>query len=420
MSKRKFFCLFIVVVLVCSPFLGLFFQTVKADNTNLMSVTDGNWYDDTHWANAPCPQYGEVISSTNTYDGYDSWQCTLSPSGGGVDWYGGKAATIAPGDTIYYSFWIKTSAPTLSADIGNPQAGGRIGIDIYGSGGDICGLSTPDGVGSCSNSYNTYVWFGTSTWTQVVMSFTVPSTYTYENQGLSTSYSNGQQATPTFCIPWVQVFSDTQGTNENGVAWFADPVFMINSSGSSVSASQPSTSSTSNVIATNIALEPSYTANGRSFVESGFALPINVTVQNKEGFSEVAIVELFANSTSIFRGAFSLNSLASGILECSVDTSSLPIGNYAITASVIPSNDPSAAPSTVTAGNVGITYAGDLNGGFQINFMDLITFAADYTACCAHGTYNPAIDFNHDGTINFYDITLFTSCYTYYYSQPQE
>ncbi len=59
-------------------------------------------------------------------------------SGGGVDWYGGKAATIAPGDTIYYSFWIKTSAPTITADIDNPQAGGRIGIDIYGSGGDIC------------------------------------------------------------------------------------------------------------------------------------------------------------------------------------------------------------------------------------------------------------------------------------------
>ena len=85
---------------------------------------------------------------------------------------------------------------------------------------------------------------------------------------------------------------------------------MINSSGSSVSVSQPATSPASNIIASNIALEPSYTANGQSFVESGFVVPINVTVQNKEDFSELAIVELFANSTSIYKGTLNLNSFA--------------------------------------------------------------------------------------------------------------
>ncbi|MGO8807003.1 MAG: hypothetical protein ACLQO7_10465 [Candidatus Bathyarchaeia archaeon] len=403
----------------------------------MMSVTGGNWYDDIHWVNAPCPQYSEVISTTNTYDGYDSWQCTLSPNGWGVDWYGGKAATIAPGDTIYYSFWIKTSQPTLPQDVNNPIAGARIGVDIYGSnsqGGieDINGVSTYDGkITTWVNGNYVYpsvadqdfVMFGTNTWTQVVIEFTVQPTYPEIDQNTCSNpagYTNGENVVPTFCIPWVQVYSCTQGTKEGGTAWFADPVFMINSSGSSVSVSQPATSPTSNIIASNIALEPSYTANGQSFVESGFVVPINVTVQNKEDFSELASVELFANSTSIYKGTLNLNSFATGIIDCSVDTSNLPIGHYTITASVFPLDEPNSAPSTITAGNVGITYAGDLNGGFQINFMDLITFAADYTACCAHGTYNPAIDFNHDGTINFYDITLFTSCYTYYYSQPQE
>jgi hypothetical protein len=431
MNKRKYFCLFIFVVLVCSPFLSLFFQSVKADNTNLMSVTDGGWYDDMHWVNAPCPQYGEIINTTNTYGGSDSWQCKLSTNGWGVDHWDSRQ-NIAPGDTIYFSCWIKTSLATLSADVNNPIAGGRIGLDIYGSnshGGveDINAVAAPDGsvITWVNGSYvypsgQTFVEFGTSTWTQVTIQFTVASTYQYINQytGLSNpaGYQNGvNNVVPTFCIPWVQVFSCTQSTNEHGTAWFADPTFMIVPSGSSVSISPPSTSSASNVAATNITLEPTYTAHGQSFVESGFTLPVNVTVRNSGSVSEVAFVDLFANSTSICRVAVCLNSSASGILNCLVDTSSLPVGNYTISASVIPLDELSAAPSTITAGTVGITYVGDLNGDFQVNSMDIVAFVADYTACCSHGACNPAIDFNHDGKIDYSDIPVFLSAYIDYW-----
>lgn len=197
--------------------------TPTPNGNNLISVTDGDWYTDMQWINAPAPQYNEIIDYTDTYAGSPSWQITLSSNGFGVDHWG---PAIASGDVIYYSCWIKTSAATLQADIGNPQAGGRIGIDIYSSSGVQVsyGLSTPNGIASqISDSYNTYVPFGTSSWRQIVITFTVPSTYV-ANQGSGA----GQTFTPVWCVPWVQVWSDTQGTNEHGTAWFADPQFYVN------------------------------------------------------------------------------------------------------------------------------------------------------------------------------------------------
>jgi hypothetical protein len=108
--------------------------------------------------------------------------------------------------------------------------------------------------------------------------------------------------------------------------------------------------------------------------------------------------------------------LSSGSLNCLVYTSNLGIGNYTFTASVTPSNEPWATPNTLPSGVVGITYLGDLNGDFQVNFNDVITFVSKYIAYNTNGIYNPAIDYNHDGTINFNDIVLFVSYYTAYHN----
>jgi len=402
MDKRKSFCLFMVVVLVCSPFLSLFFQSVKADNTNLMSVTDGKWYDDMHWVNAPCPQYGEIVSTTNTYGGSDSWQCTLSPNGWGVDWLGGSLAEVVPNDVVYFSFWIETSAATNSADVGNDIAGGRIGFDVYGSTGDI---GSPDW-GSAA-----FVPFGNN-WTEVVLNWTVPATLTQQSGYSSVSTAAvGSQVVPTFIIPWVQVFSCTVGLSEGGTAWFADPTLSINPSGSSVSTSPPPTSSTSNIVATNIALEPTYTSHQQSYVESGFVLPINVTVQNIGSVSEVASVELFANSTLIFNGALSVDGSASGVLNCLVSTESLPIGNYTIDASVTAIGEPNVTPNTISAGTIGVTYVGDLTGDFKVDSSSFFAYISNYIAYWTTGYVNPAADFNHDGKIDFSDTQIFLDAY---------
>lgn len=194
--------------------------------TNLTWINDGDWYTDAQWALAPA--YNVVLDKADTYAGSPSWQVTLDSTNTGVD-HGNLV--IAPGDQIDFSCWIKTSAATVPADDGNPQAGGRIGIDFHGSLGGIVGVSSPDGnpADGPTNSFNTYVPFGTSSWTQVVMSFTVPATYEYEEgtTGQTGHYSTGEMVPPTSCIPWLQVWSDTQGSSENGVAWFADPQFYV-------------------------------------------------------------------------------------------------------------------------------------------------------------------------------------------------
>ena len=165
----------------------------------------------------------------------------------------------------------------------------------------------------------------------------------------------------------------------------------------------------STVSITNVMLQ-------QSFVEQGFTLPVTVTIQNSGSVSEVANVQLFANSTSIFNGTLSLDSLASGTLTCPVDTDGLSIGKYTITASAISSSEPNLTPSTISGGTFGVTYLGDLNGDFKVNFNDLVIFAADYTAYFTNGIYTPAIDFYHDSQINFKDLQLFVSTYTAYWN----
>ena len=70
----------------------------------------------------------------------------------------------------------------------------------------------------------------------------------------------------------------------------------------------------------------------------------------------------------------------------------------------------------MSAGTAEITYLGDLNGAFTVNFNDIVTFAADYISYNTNGIYYPAIDYEHIGTINFNDIVLFVAYYQAYYS----
>jgi hypothetical protein len=146
-------------------------------------------------------------------------------------------------------------------------------------------------------------------------------------------------------------------------------------------------------------------------VESGFVLPINVTVQNIGSVSEVASVELFANSTLIFNGALSVDGSASGVLNCLVNTESLPIGNYTIDASVTAIGEPNVTPNTISAGTIGVTYVGDLTGDFKVDSSSFFAYISNYIAYWTTGYVNPAADFNHDGKIDFSDTQIFLDAY---------
>ena len=149
-------------------------------------------------------------------------------------------------------------------------------------------------------------------------------------------------------------------------------------------------------------------------VQSGFNLPINITVQNKGTSTETAPIQLFANSTLIYNGTVTLNAGSSMTLNCSMVNETLPVGNYTVTAYVPPSSGQTTT-NTLSSATVAVTYLGDLNGDLKVNFNDILTFVSGYIAYYQTGTYTPAIDYNHDGLINFNDITLFVSDYIAYY-----
>jgi hypothetical protein len=136
----------------------------------------------------------------------------------------GPYLTIKPGDHIVFSCWMKTTGSTAGLN-GDPLYGARIGIDFYANR-RITATQSPDGStwNPITNVYpvgQTFVPWGTSTWTQVTINFIVAQTYLAD--GLA-GYPLGQSATPTACIPWMQVMNPSDG----GPAWFADAQLYIN------------------------------------------------------------------------------------------------------------------------------------------------------------------------------------------------
>lgn len=147
--------------------------------------------------------------------------------------------------------------------------------------------------------------------------------------------------------------------------------------------------------------------------QTGFIMPINLTLSNPDGVSETAFIEVDANSTLVNSSAVMLNAFQTKIIPCDFNTSVLTVGNYIYTVTVTSTNLTGSPVNTAT-GQTGVTYLGDLNGEFKVNFDDVTAFVADYIAYNTNGTYVPAVDYNQDGRINFNDLLLFVQYYIAY------
>ena len=148
--------------------------------------------------------------------------------------------------------------------------------------------------------------------------------------------------------------------------------------------------------------------------QTSFIMPLNLILTNPDAASETASIQVTANSTVVFTGTATLTSGQTQMVPCYFNTSVLPIGNYVLTATVTTTSMTGATPQTLTA-QTGVTYLGDLNGDFTVNFRDLVTFAVDYIANSKTGILNASIDFSHNGTMNLLDIFLFLSYYDSFY-----
>lgn len=236
-AKRKIIVksalpVFIVVLLLglCVPFLS--FTNISVASANLCVSPEA-------WTTSYTGMYYGIGGVTNvvldesvTYLGEASVR--IDPSSGGINT--GREAnsfytSVSPGDTIKFSGWIKTDESTLGDT--DPNSGGRIGIDYYGSNGRIGATQSPDGDPSWvppgvwdDKTYLNYVNWG-SDWTQVIMEFTVPDTIPAD-PWCASGYSSGSYYEPSAIIPWLQVWSSTYGAADGGSVYFANTELYIN------------------------------------------------------------------------------------------------------------------------------------------------------------------------------------------------
>ena len=145
-------------------------------------------------------------------------------------------------------------------------------------------------------------------------------------------------------------------------------------------------------------------------VRTNFTIHPKVTVTNRDAAPETANIQVSMGSTSVLSTTATLNAQQTETVPCDFSTNGLAIGSYTYTVTVT-TTSMTGAPTSTTTGQTGITYLGDLTGAFTVNFNDIITFASEYIAFNTNGVCNPAIDYNHDGTINFYDIFEFVTIY---------
>jgi len=151
----------------------------------------------------------------------------------------------------------------------------------------------------------------------------------------------------------------------------------------------------------------------RIATQTGFTMPTSVTLTNPDSVSETARIQISTGSSILYTETVTLNFQQTQVIPCSINTGSLPIGNCAFVVTVTTTSLPSSKPQTSTVQS-GVTILGDLNGEGKVDFSDLIIFVTEYINYYRTGTYYPNIDYNHVGSISFYDETAFIGAYIEY------
>jgi hypothetical protein len=143
-------------------------------------------------------------------------------------------------------------------------------------------------------------------------------------------------------------------------------------------------------------------SDGYRWTQKGF--PLAASVQLDVG---VNTVEVYANSTLVFECTTTVidNPL---FLPIQFDTYGLAVGNYTLTANV--------NGDVVVLEEYGVSYLGDLNGDFKINYLDIALFVDFFIDYQSIGTVNILADFNLDGKINYIDINRFVDGFIEYYT----
>jgi hypothetical protein len=151
----------------------------------------------------------------------------------------------------------------------------------------------------------------------------------------------------------------------------------------------------------------------KTIVGQGYTMNINVTVVNKDEFTETFNVTLYANTTAIETKQVTLTSLNSTTITYTWNTTSFAKGNYTIWAYAEPvPGETDLDDNTFVNGLVLVNIAGDVSS-IQQGVPDYIVNARDVTYLILlfntrpeSPNWNPNADINNDQVVNARDVLI--------------
>jgi hypothetical protein len=148
--------------------------------------------------------------------------------------------------------------------------------------------------------------------------------------------------------------------------------------------------------------------NTSKTIAGGTIVYINVTVENHGQVVETFNVTAYYNQTTAIDTELVTNLAISGstVVTLSFDTSTVPKGIYAISATAGPIlGESSTADNTYTDGTVQKAMLGDLNGDGRVNILDISIVAAAFNTRPGDQKWNPNADIDNNAVVNIVDIT---------------
>ncbi len=248
---NKVFAFGLIFVLVSVFFCVLYSPNVKADNTNLASISSAYFW--------TCPSaYGGISQGESTstwsidsplavgmdvypvtYGGYSnciemvpnpyyvstpSAACTCAEMDGGY-------VSVSAGDVVVFSAWIWTTASNVANTAGADLMGCAVEIDPCGASGRLCSIDNANGLETYPNypsDAGTAANWGSGGWVFCQIVWTVPAKMEADpwDAIAGSPYTAGQMVPVTGCIPLIYL-GTTNPSGEKGTAWIYDTVVTV-------------------------------------------------------------------------------------------------------------------------------------------------------------------------------------------------
>jgi parallel beta-helix repeat protein len=147
--------------------------------------------------------------------------------------------------------------------------------------------------------------------------------------------------------------------------------------------------------------------SSKTIVGQDHVLQINVTATNQGSYTQTFSVTAYANATSIETKTATLENGNSTIITFTWDTTTVPYGNYTISAYANPlPGEVDTADNTYKDATVLVTVPGDVNGDRIVDIFDIGTISAHWYPGPPAGPlgYDANCDINDDRTVDIFDI----------------